>query len=97
MRQVLAGATSALALMTVISVVIGRLFSRLPESLSSSLPLGEYAAAALLVFFGVRTLQEALAMPARPSGDDHEELADAAAEVDKAVQARERPTVNCEL
>ena len=54
---VLAGATSALALMTVISVTLGHLFTRLPESMSSSLPLGEYAAVALLVFFGVRTLR----------------------------------------
>ena len=55
--QVLAGATSALAIMTVISVAIGRLFSRVPESFSSSIPIGEYLAVALLVFFGVSTLR----------------------------------------
>jgi putative Ca2+/H+ antiporter (TMEM165/GDT1 family) len=54
---VMAGAVSALALMTGISVALGRLFTRLPDSFSSSLPLGEYCAAALLLFFGVKALK----------------------------------------
>ena len=54
---VMAGAVSALALMTGISVALGRLFTRLPDSFSSSLPLGEYCAAALLFFFGVKALK----------------------------------------
>ena len=54
---VMAGAVAALALMTGISVALGRLFTRLPDSLSSSLPLGEYCAAALLLFFGVKALK----------------------------------------
>ena len=55
--SVRAGAVAALALMTGISVALGRLFTRLPDSLSSSLPLGEYCAAALLLFFGVKALK----------------------------------------
>lgn len=55
--QVLAGATTALAIMTIISVAIGRLFSKLPESFSSSIPIGEYLAVALLLVFGVTTLR----------------------------------------
>ena len=54
---VMAGAVAALALMTGISVALGRLFTKLPDSLSSSLPVGEYCAVALLLFFGVKTLK----------------------------------------
>ena len=51
--RVLMGATAALGTMTVISVVIGRAFQRLPSSLATTLPVGEYAAVAMLVFFWV--------------------------------------------
>ena len=54
---VLTGAVAALAVMTGISVALGRLFSRLPDRFSSSLPLGEYCAAALLLFFGAKGLK----------------------------------------
>jgi len=64
---VMIGAVGALAVMTAISVVLGRLFQRLPSSLQSSLPIGEYLAAAMLVFFGVRSLTDAL-KPAEVSG-----------------------------
>jgi len=53
---VLAGATSALAVMTVISVAIGRLFKQVPAAFETTVPIGEYLAIALLVFFGGRTL-----------------------------------------
>jgi putative Ca2+/H+ antiporter (TMEM165/GDT1 family) len=83
---VMAGAVSALALMTGISVALGRLFTRLPDSFASSLPLGEYCAAALLLFFGVKALKDALAMPKVPTGDKSEadEMEEAAALVSKA-------------
>ena len=75
----LAGAVSALSLMSVISVVIGRAFQSIPSTINDSLPLGEYLAVSLLFFFGVRTLKEALATP-ETSGDgagESGELADA--------------------
>lgn len=52
-----AGSLSALAVMTLISVGIGAAFSRVPESLQSSLPVGEIAGVALLVFFGIKSLK----------------------------------------
>jgi putative Ca2+/H+ antiporter (TMEM165/GDT1 family) len=55
---VLAGATSALGLMSIISVAIGRVFQQIPATITTSLPIGEYLAVALLLFFGVKTLQE---------------------------------------
>lgn len=53
----LAGSTGALAVMTVISVAIGFAFKHVPEVLTTSAPVGEYLGAALLVYFGVRTLK----------------------------------------
>lgn len=78
---VLAGATSALCLMSVISVVIGRLCQKIPSSINDTLPIGEYLAVGLLFYFGIRTLMEALSPPEK-SGADGEttgtgELADA--------------------
>eukprot|EP00898_Chlorokybus_atmophyticus_P005220 jgi/Chlat1/569/Chrsp103S08603 len=60
--QVLTGASAALAIMTVISVAIGRLFKRVPQSIQMSLPLGEYLAVALLVYFGLKSLRDAWKM-----------------------------------
>lgn len=51
------GSVGALAVMTLISVSIGAAFSRVPESLQSSLPVGEIAGVALLVFFGIKALR----------------------------------------
>lgn len=53
----LAGSTGALAVMTLISVAIGYAFKHVPEVLTTSAPVGEYLGAALLVYFGVRTLR----------------------------------------
>ncbi|DBA79178.1 TPA: hypothetical protein ACH3X1_009000 [Trebouxia sp. C0004] len=55
---VFAGTFGALAVMTVISVVLGQALHQVDELLpSSSLPFDDIAAAFLLVFFGIRTLQ----------------------------------------
>jgi putative Ca2+/H+ antiporter (TMEM165/GDT1 family) len=75
----LTGAVSALSLMSVISVVIGRAFQSIPSTINDSLPIGEYLAVGLLFFFGVRTLREALATPETSGEESGEsgELADA--------------------
>lgn len=52
-----AGSLAALGAMTLISVGIGAAFSRVPDALRSSAPVGELAGAALLVFFGLRALK----------------------------------------
>eukprot|EP00227_Mantoniella_beaufortii_P000102 CAMPEP_0197616260 /NCGR_PEP_ID=MMETSP1326-20131121/60440_1 /TAXON_ID=1155430 /ORGANISM="Genus nov. species nov., Strain RCC2288" /LENGTH=430 /DNA_ID=CAMNT_0043185147 /DNA_START=134 /DNA_END=1426 /DNA_ORIENTATION=+ len=87
---VLAGATSALGIMTVISVVIGRVAQQIPASLTTSLPVGEYLAVALLLFFGVRTLKEALEVPESKGGDESREPGEleAAAEVVQQAEAK---------
>lgn len=43
--------------MTVISVCIGTAFKSLPDVLKSSLPVGQYLGAALMLLFGFRTIK----------------------------------------
>jgi putative Ca2+/H+ antiporter (TMEM165/GDT1 family) len=87
--RVLVGATSALATMTVISVALGRAFQKLPSGLMTTLPVGEYAAIALLVFFGVKTLKESLDIPKSGSTpEEHGELAEATEVVCKSTAQR---------
>lgn len=50
--------------MTVISVAIGVAFSRVPDALMTSLPVGEMAGVALLVVFGLRSLKVGRAVTA---------------------------------
>ena len=85
---VLAGATSALGLMSVISVAIGRAFQQIPSAMTTSLPVGEYLAVALLLFFGVRTLKEALDAP-ECDADDAASCGGELADAEEAVRESE--------
>ncbi|CAN8070764.1 unnamed protein product [Agarophyton chilense] len=67
------GTVLALAAMTVISVLIGQLFHALPPSLNTSIPFDDYAAVALLLWFGFQSIRSGLSM----SSADDEELQDA--------------------
>lgn len=55
-----AGAFSALAWMTGISVIIGQIFHSVPTSLTGGLPLDDYVAIASFVYFGVKLIKDAL-------------------------------------
>ncbi|KAK9810370.1 hypothetical protein WJX72_009592 [[Myrmecia] bisecta] len=74
------GATTALGVMTVISVAIGAAFKRVPEALKSSVPVGEYLGVALMLYFGVRTLKDAWQMPSE--GADGGEMRSAQDSID---------------
>lgn len=76
---VLLGSMIALGGMTVISVGIGQVFHALPASLNTSVPFDDYAAAALLLWFGFQNLRDALM-----NGEDEEELEGARETVDGA-------------
>jgi len=54
------GSISALAVMTIISVVLGQLFHNVPAGLTQGLPLDDIAAVLAFTFFGIKTLMEAL-------------------------------------
>ncbi len=84
----LVGAFAALCLMSVISVVIGQVFQKIPSTINDTLPIGEYGAVALLLFFGVRTLREALDAPdAAETDEDSGELADAKDAMETAARS----------
>jgi putative Ca2+/H+ antiporter (TMEM165/GDT1 family) len=79
---VLIGTMLALGSMTVMSVVIGQVFHALPASLNSTIPFDDYAAAALLLWFGFQSIRDGLAMN---SGGDDGELRDATEVVEEAT------------
>nr|GMD00435.1 GDT1-like protein 2, chloroplastic [Ipomoea batatas]GME08103.1 GDT1-like protein 2, chloroplastic [Ipomoea batatas] len=65
----------ALSLMTILSVVIGRIFHSVPAQFQTTLPIGEYAAIALLVFFGLKAIKDAWELPSEEvkTGDEYVE------------------------
>ncbi|XP_065862889.1 protein PAM71-homolog, chloroplastic [Euphorbia lathyris] len=62
---VLLGSMGALSLMTILSVVIGRIFHSVPAQFQTTLPIGEYAAVALLMFFGLKSIKDAWDLPSK--------------------------------
>lgn len=66
-RWVWLGAVAALALMTILGVVVGKLLQQLPEDLT------RYGAIALFVFFGLKLLRQAGKMSSQAKGQDEEE------------------------
>ncbi|XP_010245654.1 PREDICTED: GDT1-like protein 2, chloroplastic [Nelumbo nucifera] len=73
---VLLGSMGALALMTILSVVIGRVFQSVPAQFQTTLPIGEYAAVTLLMFFGLKSIKDAWDLPSNvvKNGEKSSEL-----------------------
>lgn len=76
------GSVFSLGFMTVISVALGRLFAQVPQFIDTSAPIGQYVGAALLVWFGVRSILSGL-----EQHDDGEELAEAESEMQEAEKS----------
>ena len=70
------GSMAALAVMTVISVVIGQIFHAVPTGLADGFPLDDIAAVLAFAFFGFKTLKDALDME-EGSSAMNDELAEA--------------------
>jgi hypothetical protein len=70
------GSMAALAVMTVISVVIGQVFHGVPSGIAQGIPLDDVAAVLAFAFFGIKTLKDAIEMDPDASVME-EELADA--------------------
>ncbi|XP_040377957.1 GDT1-like protein 2, chloroplastic isoform X2 [Oryza brachyantha] len=66
---VLLGSMAALSLMTIVSVIIGRIFQSVPAQFQTTLPIGEYAAIALLAFFGFKSIKDAWQLPDNTNGN----------------------------
>jgi putative Ca2+/H+ antiporter (TMEM165/GDT1 family) len=75
------GSMAALAVMTVISVVIGQVFHGVPSGIAQGIPLDDLAAVLAFAFFGIKTLKDAIEMDPNASVME-EELADAAETVE---------------
>ncbi|KAA8548486.1 hypothetical protein F0562_000247 [Nyssa sinensis] len=82
---VLLGSMGALSLMTILSVIIGRIFQSVPAQFQTTLPIGEYAAITLLMFFGLKSIKDAWDLPSNvvKTGDK------SSAELDEFVEAEE--------
>ncbi|XP_073012780.1 GDT1-like protein 2, chloroplastic [Typha latifolia] len=81
---VLLGSMGALSLMTVLSVIIGRIFHSVPAQFQTTLPIGEYSAVALLTFFGLKSIKDAWGFPSAASNKNKE-----TSELGELVEAEE--------
>ncbi|KAK9287605.1 hypothetical protein L1049_016040 [Liquidambar formosana] len=82
---VLLGSMAALSLMTVLSVVIGRIFHSVPAQFQTTLPIGEYAAVTLLMFFGLKSIKDAWDLPSNVGKSGNK----SGSELDEFVEAEE--------
>lgn len=57
------GSLGALAVMTVISVVIGQVFHAVPTEIANGIPLDDVAAVIAFTYFGIKILSDAVATP----------------------------------
>ncbi|KAE9621199.1 putative Gdt1 family protein [Lupinus albus] len=87
---VLLGSMGALALMSVMSVVIGRIFQSVPAQFQTTLPIGEYAAVTLLLFFGLKSIKDAWDLPSdvANNGNDNNPELDELAEAEELVKEK---------
>lgn len=87
---VLLGSMGALSLMTILSVIIGRIFHSVPAQFQTTLPIGEYAAVTLLMFFGLKSIKDAWDLPSDEvkSGDKSSPELDEYAEAEELVKEK---------
>ncbi|CAA7390618.1 unnamed protein product [Spirodela intermedia] len=69
---VLLGSMGALGLMTILSVIIGRIFQSVPAQFQTTLPIGEYAAVVLLIYFGLTSIKNAWDLPPAAANKENE-------------------------
>lgn len=80
-----AGSILALAVMTLLSVLIGQIFHAVPEGITQGIPFDDIAAVLAFTFFGVKTLKEASEIKDNDVSGIDEEFADA----EEAVEGSE--------
>ncbi|XP_073155391.1 protein PAM71-homolog, chloroplastic-like [Henckelia pumila] len=87
---VLLGSMGALSLMTILSVIIGRIFHSVPAQFQTTLPIGEYAAVALLMFFGLKSIKDAWDLPSKvaETDDQSNKESDEFAEAEELVKEK---------
>lgn len=80
----LVGSVGALAVMTIISVLIGQIFHAVPPGISQGIPLDDVAAVIAFAFFGLKTLKEASEIPDGDNSGVDEEYEEAVEAVDES-------------
>ncbi|KAL8042710.1 hypothetical protein ABFX02_09G071300 [Erythranthe guttata] len=87
---VLLGSMGALSLMTILSVVIGLIFHSVPSQFQTTLPIGEYAAVTLLMFFGLKSIKDAWDLPsaAAKSAEEGNQESDEFTEAEELVKVK---------
>ncbi|XP_024988989.1 protein PAM71-homolog, chloroplastic [Cynara cardunculus var. scolymus] len=87
---VILGSMGALSLMTVLSVIIGRIFNSVPAQFQTTLPIGEYAAVTLLMFFGLKAIKDAWDLPSSnvKNGEKSSSELDEFAEAEELVKEK---------
>ncbi len=84
------GSIGALAIMTVISTVLGQLFHAVPSSLTQGVPYDDYIAVAAFAYFGIKTLYEASKQDASLNSGIEEEKAEAEKTVEELTLDQKR-------
>ncbi|GER50106.1 GDT1-like protein 2 [Striga asiatica] len=81
----------ALSLMTILSVIIGRIFHSVPAQFQTTLPIGEYLAVTLLMFFGLKSIKDAWDLPstAAKAGELENKESDEFTEAEELVKEKE--------
>ena len=77
------GSMSALAVMTVISTVLGQIFHAVPSSISQGIPFDDFVAIAAFSYFGIKTLYDASKIQNDDNSGLEGELEEAEEEVSK--------------
>eukprot|EP00557_Chaetoceros_sp_GSL56_P014924 CAMPEP_0176486742 /NCGR_PEP_ID=MMETSP0200_2-20121128/5735_1 /TAXON_ID=947934 /ORGANISM="Chaetoceros sp., Strain GSL56" /LENGTH=317 /DNA_ID=CAMNT_0017883473 /DNA_START=184 /DNA_END=1137 /DNA_ORIENTATION=- len=85
----LIGSVGALAVMTIISVLIGQIFHAVPPGISQGIPLDDVAAVLAFAFFGLKTLKEASEIEEGDNSGVDEEYEEAVEAVDESKTIRE--------
>ena len=71
------GSIGALAVMTIISTLIGQIFHNIPSSIAQGIPFDDYVAVLAFTYFGVKTLYDAAMLPDGDSSGIEEEKKEA--------------------
>jgi putative Ca2+/H+ antiporter (TMEM165/GDT1 family) len=84
------GSIGALAVMTIISTVLGQIFHAIPSSLTQGVPFDDYVAIAAFSYFGLKTLYDASQIEANDNSGLEEEKEDAEKAVAELTQDQKR-------
>ena len=83
------GSVGALAVMTIISVLIGQIFHAVPPGISQGIPLDDIAAVLAFTFFGLKTLKDASEIEEGGESGMDEEYEEAVEAVDESRTIKE--------